>query len=84
MDSNPQSSLILSQGVFFIMNQKTILALVAIIATVGIVVAALSVAIPSASAVKLVVREKDTKSNPNSAERTSIQESDTGHHQPPG
>jgi hypothetical protein len=30
------------------------------------------------------VREKDTKNNRNSAERTSIQESDTGHHRPTG
>ena len=62
------------------MNQKTILALVAIIATVGIVVAASTIATPLASAVhSSIVMEKDTKSNPNSAERTSIQESDSGH-----
>ena len=42
------------------MNQKTILALVAIIATVGILIAASSIATPSALALKLV-REKDTK-----------------------
>ena len=65
------------------MNQKAILALVAIIATVGIVIAASSIATPSALALKLV-GEKDTKNNRNSAERTSIQESDTGHHQPTG
>jgi hypothetical protein len=64
-------------------NQKTIFALVAIIATVGILIAASTIATPSALALKLV-KEKDTKNNRNSAERTSIQESDTGHHQPPG
>jgi hypothetical protein len=62
------------------MNQKTILALVAIVTTVGIVVAASTIATPLASAVRsTIVREKDTKSNPNSAERTSGQESDSGH-----
>jgi hypothetical protein len=60
------------------MNQKAILALVAIIATVGIVIAASSIATPSALALKLV-SEKDTKSNPNSAEIRSGQE---GHHNP--
>ena len=65
------------------MNQKAILALIAIIATVGILIVASSIATPSASALKLV-KEKDTRSNPNSAERTSIQESDTGHHRPTG
>jgi hypothetical protein len=65
------------------MNQKAILAFIAIIATVGTLIVASSIATPSVLALKLV-REKDTKSNPNSAERTSIQESDTGHHQPPG
>jgi hypothetical protein len=65
------------------MNQKTILAIIAIIATVGIVIVASSIATPSALALKLV-GEKDTKNNRNSAERTSIQESDTGHHQPTG
>jgi hypothetical protein len=65
------------------MNQKAILALVAIIATVGIVIAASSIATPSALALKLV-GEKDTKNNQNSAERTSIQESDSGHHRPTG
>jgi flagellar motor component MotA len=60
------------------MNQKTILALVAIIATVGMVIAAYSIATPSALALKLA-REKDTKSNPNSAEIGSSQE---GHHNP--
>jgi hypothetical protein len=59
------------------------LVFITITATVGIVIAASSIAIHSASALKLV-REKDTKSNPNSAERTSSQESDSGHHQPPG
>ncbi len=67
------------------MNKKAILAFIAIIATVGIVIAASSIATPSALALKLVVREKDTKSNPNSAERTSGQESDNGHPaHPPG
>jgi ABC-type phosphate transport system permease subunit len=61
------------------MNQKAILALVAIIATVGIVIAASIIATPSSLALKLVVREKDTKSNPNSAEIRSGQE---GHHNP--
>ena len=42
------------------MNQKAILALIAIIATVGIVIATSSIATPSALALKLV-REKDTK-----------------------
>jgi hypothetical protein len=65
------------------MNQKTILAIIAIIATVGIVIVASSIATPSALALKLV-GEKDTKNNRNSAEITSIQESDTGHHQPTG
>jgi hypothetical protein len=60
------------------MNQKAILALVAIIATVGIVIAASSIATPSALALKLV-GDKDTKSNPNSAEIRSGQE---GHHNP--
>ena len=67
------------------MNQKTVLALVAIIVTVGIVIAASSIATPLASAVRSsIVREKDTRSNPNSAERTSNQESDNGHQRPPG
>jgi hypothetical protein len=65
------------------MIQKTILAFIAIIATVGIVIAASSIATPSALALKLV-GEKDTKNNRNSAERTSIQESDSGHHEPGG
>jgi hypothetical protein len=59
------------------------LAIIAIIATVGIVIVASSIATPSALALKLV-GEKDTKNNRNSAERTSIQESDTGHHVPTG
>ena len=67
------------------MNQKTVLALVAIIVTVGIVIAASSIATPLASAVRSsIVREKDTRSNPNSAERTSSQESDNGHQRPTG
>jgi hypothetical protein len=66
------------------MNQKTILALVVIIATVGIVIAASTIATQSALALKLVVREKDTKSNPNNNEIRSNQESDIGHRQPPG
>ena len=66
------------------MNQKAILALLAIIATVGIVIVASSIATPASAVRSIIVREEDTKSNPNSAERTSIQESDTGHHQPPG
>jgi hypothetical protein len=60
------------------MNQKAILALVAIIAKVGIVIAASSIATPSASAVRsIIVREKDTRSNPNSAEIRSSQEIDS-------
>jgi hypothetical protein len=59
------------------------LAIIAIIATVGIVIVASSIATPSALALKLV-GEKDTKNNRNSAERTSIQESDTGIHVPTG
>jgi hypothetical protein len=67
------------------MNQKAILALVAIIATVGIVVAASTIATPLASAVRSsIVREKDTRSNPNSAERKSNQELDIGHGHPTG
>jgi hypothetical protein len=61
------------------MNKKAILVFIAIIATVGIVIAASTIATPSALALKLVVREKDTKSNPNSAEIRSGQE---GHHNP--
>ena len=65
------------------MNQKAILALVAIIAKVGIVIAASSIATPSASAVRsIIVREKDTKNNRNNAEIGSSQESDGGHHNP--
>jgi hypothetical protein len=60
------------------MNQKAILVLVAIIATVGILIGASSIATPAALALKLV-REKDTRSNPNSAEIRSSQE---GHHNP--
>jgi exosome complex RNA-binding protein Rrp42 (RNase PH superfamily) len=56
------------------MNQKTIFVLVAIIATVGILIAASTIATPSALALKLV-GEKDTKNNRNSVERTSSQES---------
>ena len=61
------------------MNQKAILAIVAIIATVGILIAASSIATPASAVRSIIVREKDTRSNPNSAERTSIQESDSGH-----
>jgi hypothetical protein len=68
------------------MNQKKILAVVAIIATVGIVIAASSIATPAlareldtrANPLK-VVSEKDTKSYPNNAEIGSSQE---GHHNP--
>ena len=60
------------------MNKKAILVLVAFIATVGILIAASSIATPSALALKLV-GEKDTKINRNSAERTSSQEGDSGH-----
>jgi hypothetical protein len=60
------------------MKQKMILALIAIVATVGIVIVASSIATPSALALKLV-EEKDTKNNRNSAERTSSQESASGH-----
>jgi hypothetical protein len=56
------------------MNQKTILALVAIIATVGIVIAATTIAAPA------FAREKDTRSNPNPGETVKIvKERDTGH-----
>jgi hypothetical protein len=55
------------------MNKKAILVLVAIIVTVGILIVASGIVTPSALALKLV-REKDTKSNRNSAERTSIRE----------
>lgn len=62
------------------MNQKAIVAIIAIIATVGIVVAASTIATPLASAVRSsIVREKDTRSSPNSAEIRSGQE---GHHNP--
>jgi hypothetical protein len=55
------------------MNQKTILALVAIIATVGIVIAATTIAAPA------FAREKDTRSNPNPGETVKIvKERDTG------
>jgi hypothetical protein len=56
------------------MNQKTILALVAIVATVGIVVAATTIAAPA------LALEKDTRSNPNPWETVKIvKERDTGH-----
>jgi hypothetical protein len=63
------------------MNQKAILALVAIIATIGIVIAASSIATPSALALKLV-GERDTRSNPNSAEIRTGQDGDSGHGHP--
>jgi hypothetical protein len=66
------------------MNQKAILALLAIIATVGIVIVASSIATPASAVRSIIVREKDTRSNPNSAERTSNQESDNGHQRPTG
>jgi len=59
------------------MNQKAILALVAIIATVGIVIVASSIATPASAVRSIIVREKDTRSNPNSAEIRSSQEIDT-------
>jgi hypothetical protein len=58
------------------MNQKAILALIAIIATVGTLIVASSIATPSALALKIIVREKDTRSNPNSNEIRSSQEID--------
>jgi hypothetical protein len=58
------------------MNKKTILALVAIVATLGLVIAASSIVTPLALALKLV-GGKDTKSNPNSAEVRCSQESDS-------
>jgi hypothetical protein len=57
------------------MNKKAVLTFIAIIATLGIVIEASSIATPSALALKLV-GEKDTKNNRNSAEKTSIQEID--------
>ena len=65
------------------MNKKAVLTFIAIIATLGIVIEASSIATPSALALKLV-GEKDTKNNRNSAERTSSQESDIGHGHPTG
>ena len=59
------------------MNQKAILALVAIIATVGIVMVASSIATPASAVRSIIVREKDTESNPNSAEIRSGQEIDS-------
>jgi hypothetical protein len=59
------------------MNQKAIVALFAIIATVGILVVASTIA-SQASAVRKIVREKDTRSNPNTNEIRSSQESDIG------
>jgi CDP-diacylglycerol pyrophosphatase len=59
------------------MNQKTILALVAIVAIAGILVVASTIA-SQASAVRKIVREKDTRSNPNTNEIRSSQESDIG------
>jgi hypothetical protein len=56
------------------MNQKTILALVAIVATVGIVIAATTIAAPA------LAKEKDTRSNPNPGEvNIIVKERDTGH-----
>ena len=52
------------------MNQKTILALVAIVATVGIVIAATTIAAPA------LALEKDTRSNPNPVK--IVKERDTG------
>ena len=57
------------------MNKKAVLTFIAIIATLGIVIEASSIATPSSLALKLV-GEKDTKNNRNSAEKTSIQEID--------
>ncbi len=50
------------------MNQKAILALVAIVATVGIVIAATTIAAPA------LARETDTRSNP----LKTVKERDTG------
>jgi CDP-diacylglycerol pyrophosphatase len=65
------------------MNQKTILALVAIVAIAGILVVA-STIVSQASAVRKIVREKDTRSNPNTNEIRSNQESDIGGGGDPG
>ena len=56
------------------MNQKAILALVAIIATVGIVIVASSIATPASAVRSIIVREKDTRSNP----LKTVKERDTG------
>jgi hypothetical protein len=64
------------------MNKKIILALLAIIATVGIVIVASSIATPASAVRSIIVREKDTKNNRNNAEIGSSQESDGGHHNP--
>jgi hypothetical protein len=64
------------------MNKKIILALVAIIATVGILIVASSIATPASAVRSIIVREKDTKNNRNNAEIGSSQESDGGHHNP--
>jgi hypothetical protein len=58
------------------MNQKTVLVLVAIIAIVGIVVTAASVAAPALATEILSNKERDTKNNRNSAEIRSSQEID--------
>jgi hypothetical protein len=63
------------------MNKKAVLTFIAIIATLGIVIEASSIATPSALALKLV-GEKDTKNNRNSAEKTSIQEIDKARPRP--
>jgi hypothetical protein len=54
------------------MDKKALLTFIAIIATLGIVIEASSIATPSALVLKLV-GEKDTKNNRNSAEKTSMQ-----------
>jgi hypothetical protein len=50
------------------MNQTTVLALVAIVATVGIIIAATTIAAPA------LARETDTRSNP----LKTVKERDTG------
>jgi hypothetical protein len=64
------------------MNQKAILVLVAIIVTVGILIVVSSIATPASAVRSIIVREKDTRSNPNSAEIRTSQEDDSGHHNP--
>lgn len=57
--------LIPTQAIPHIMNQKTALALVAIVAIAGILVVASTIVSQASAVRKVLVREKDTRSNPN-------------------